>query len=133
MCFLVKLIRQSVQSLSHVQLFETPWTAAHQASLSITNSQCSNSCPSSWWCHTTISSPVVPFSTCFQYFPASGFFPMSLLIRWPKYWFHLQHQSFPWIFRTEAWSEHTYASFVPLKWKVYSKFWLEKKLIDYIE
>ena len=28
----------SVQSLSHVQLFETPWTAAHQASLSITNS-----------------------------------------------------------------------------------------------
>ena len=29
----------SVQSLSHVQLSETPWTAAHQASLSITNSQ----------------------------------------------------------------------------------------------
>ena len=30
---------QSVQSLSHVRLFETPWTAAHQASLSISNSQ----------------------------------------------------------------------------------------------
>ena len=30
---------RSVQSLCHVQLFETPWTAAHQASLSITNSQ----------------------------------------------------------------------------------------------
>ena len=38
---------------------------------------CSNSCPSSWWCHPTISSSVVPFSSCLQSFPASGFFPMS--------------------------------------------------------
>ena len=39
----------SVQSLSHVQLFATPWTAARQASLSFTNSRAySNSCPSSW-------------------------------------------------------------------------------------
>ena len=38
----------SVQSLSRVQLFATPWTAAHQASLSITTTgACSNSCPSS--------------------------------------------------------------------------------------
>ena len=37
---------------------------------------CSNSCPSSWWCHQTISSSVVPFS-CLQSFPASGSFPMS--------------------------------------------------------
>ena len=40
---------------------------------------CSNSCPSSHWCHPTISSPVVPFSSCLQYFPASGSFPMSQL------------------------------------------------------
>ena len=32
----------------------------------------SNSCPSSWWCHPTISSSVVPFSFCPQSFPASG-------------------------------------------------------------
>ena len=38
---------------------------------------CSNSCPSSWWCHPTISSPVIPFSSCLQSFPASGSFPMS--------------------------------------------------------
>ena len=38
---------------------------------------CSNSCPSSWWCHATISSSVVPFSSCLQSFPASGFFPVS--------------------------------------------------------
>ena len=38
---------------------------------------CSNSSPSSPWCHPTISSPVVPFSSCLQSFPASGSFPMS--------------------------------------------------------
>ena len=36
---------------------------------------CSYSCPSSWWCHPTISSSVIPF--CFQSFPASGSFPVS--------------------------------------------------------
>ena len=39
----------------------------------------SNSCPSSQWCHPTISSSVVPFSSCLQPFPASGSFPMSQL------------------------------------------------------
>ena len=68
----------SVQSLSHVWLFVTPWTAARQASLSITNSGVySNSCPSSWWCHPTMSSSVVPFSSHLQSFPASGSFQMS--------------------------------------------------------
>jgi len=38
---------------------------------------CSNSCPSSWWCHPTTSSSVVPFSFCLQSFPASGSFPVS--------------------------------------------------------
>ena len=37
----------------------------------------SNSCPSSQWCHPTISSSVVPFSSCLQSFPASGSFPTS--------------------------------------------------------
>ena len=41
---------------------------------------CSNSCPSSRWCHQTISSSVVPFSSCFQSFPTSGSFPMSQFI-----------------------------------------------------
>ena len=39
----------------------------------------SNSCPSSRWCHPTISSSVVPFSSCFQSFSASGSFPISQL------------------------------------------------------
>ena len=70
----------SVQLLSHVQLFATPWTAARQASLSITNSRSPPKPMSiSWWCHPTISSSVVPFSSCPQSFPASGSFPMSQL------------------------------------------------------
>ena len=40
---------------------------------------CSNSSPLSQWCHPTISSSVIPFSSCFQSFPASGSFPMSWL------------------------------------------------------
>ena len=49
---------------------------------------CSNSCPSSRWCHPTISSPILPFSSCLQSFPASGSFSNEsvLCIRWPKYW-----------------------------------------------
>ena len=40
---------------------------------------CSNSCPSSWWCHLTISYSVVLLSACLQSFPTSGSFPMSQL------------------------------------------------------
>ena len=40
---------------------------------------CSNACPLSQWCHPTISSSVVPFSSCLQSFPASETFPMSQL------------------------------------------------------
>ena len=39
---------------------------------------CSNWCSSSWWCHSTISSSVVPFFSCLQSFPASGSFPMRV-------------------------------------------------------
>ena len=42
----------------------------------------SNSCPSSRWCHSTISSSVVPFSSCPQSLPESGSFPMSQLFTW---------------------------------------------------
>ena len=41
-----------------------------------------NSCPSSRWCHPAISSSVVPFSSCPQYFPASGSLQMSQLFAW---------------------------------------------------
>ena len=41
-----------------------------------------NSCPLSWWYHPTISSSVIPFSSWFQSFPASGSFLMSQLFAW---------------------------------------------------
>jgi len=43
---------------------------------------CSKSCPSSWWCHPTIWSSVVPFSSCLQSYPSSGLFQ----------WFSSLHQ-----------------------------------------
>ena len=48
---------------------------------------CSNSHPLSQWCHPTISSSVIPFSSCIQSFPASVFSSESVLhIRWPQCW-----------------------------------------------
>ena len=80
---------QSVQSLSRVWLFATPWTAACQASLSITNSW-------SLLRLTSIESVMPsnhlilcrPFLILLQYLPALGFFSSEsvLCIRWPKYW-----------------------------------------------
>ena len=69
----------SVQLLSRVRHFATPWTAARQTSLSITNSRSLlNSYPSSQWYHPTIWSSVLPFS-CLQSSLASESFPVSQL------------------------------------------------------
>ena len=92
------------QLLSCVRLFATPWTAARQASLSLTNSQSPpNPCPLCQWCHPTISSSAVPFSSCLQSFPDQGLFQwVSSSYRVPKVLkLQLQHQSFQWIFRTD--------------------------------
>ena len=75
--------RCSVQSLSHVRLFVTPWIIALQASLSTpTPGVYSNSFPLSRWCHPAISSSVIPFSSCPQSLPASESFPISQLFAW---------------------------------------------------
>ena len=68
----------------YIRLFEIPWIAACQASLSfiISPRVCSNSCPVSQWCHPTISSSLTLFSSCPPSFPASGSFPMSWLFPW---------------------------------------------------
>ena len=67
-----------VQSLSYVRLFATPWTAALQASLSITNSWSLLKLMSiESVCHLAISSSVIPFSSHLQSFPVSGSFQMS--------------------------------------------------------
>ena len=54
-----------------------PWIAQNRLPCpSLSPRDCPNLCPSSRWCHPTISSSVFPFS-CFQSFPASGSFSMS--------------------------------------------------------
>ena len=88
----------SFQSLSRVRLFVTPLTAACQASLSITSSQrFLNSCPSGQWCHPTISSSVIPFSSCLQLSQHQGLFKwVSSLHQEAKILeFQLQHHWFP--------------------------------------
>ena len=67
-----------VQLLSHVWLFVTHGLQHTKFPCpSPTTGACSNSCPSSWWCHPTISSSVIPFSPCLQSSLESGSFPMS--------------------------------------------------------
>ena len=69
---------QSVQFLYRVRPLVTPWTAAHQASLSITNSRSLLKLMSiTLVMPSNHSSSVIPFSSCLQSFPASGSFPMS--------------------------------------------------------
>ena len=75
-----------VQSLSRVRLFETPWSAVHQASLLPTPGACSNSCepvmPSN---HLTLCRPLLLLPSIF---PSIRVFSEEsvLYIRWPKYW-----------------------------------------------
>ena len=94
----------SVQSCSHIpSLRPHGLQHARLPCPSPTPWACSNSCPSSWCCHPTISSSVVPFSSCLQSFSASGSFPRSLFFTsgGQSIGFQLQHQSFQWIFRTD--------------------------------
>ena len=85
----LRLLISSVQSLSHVRLFVTPWIAAHQASLSITNSQSLLKLMSIEsvmpynrliLCHPSLLPPSI--------FPSIRVFSneSTLRIRWPKYW-----------------------------------------------
>ena len=93
-----------VQSLSQAQLFATPWTAAQKASLSFNICwSLLNSCSLSRWCLPTISSSVIPFSSCLQSFPASASFLMSQFFTpgAKGLQLQLQHQSFQWIFRVD--------------------------------
>ena len=69
-----------VYSLNHIWLFETQGLQhARLPCASLLPRVCLNSCPLSRWCHPTISSSAVPFSSCLQSFPALGSFPMSRL------------------------------------------------------
>ena len=95
---MLKRLFSSVQSLSHVWLFATPWITTRQASLSITISRSSprltsieSVMPSS---HLILCRPLLllpPIPPSIRVFSSES----TLRMRWPKYWsFQLQHQSF---------------------------------------
>ena len=75
----IKLLRLSNQFSSFVSNSLLPHGLQHPRlpCPSPTSRVYPNSCPSSRWCHPTISSSVIPFSSCLQSFPASGSFPRS--------------------------------------------------------
>ena len=74
------LIFVVAQSLSHVDsLWPHGLQHARLPRPSLSPRVCSDSCPLSRWCRPTISSSVIPFSSCPQPFPASGSYPMSQL------------------------------------------------------
>ena len=92
----------SVQSVSCVWLFATPWTAVYQASLSVTNSGvCSNSCPSIWWCYPTISSLSSPSPPAPNLSQHQGLFQWVSSLHQVAKVLEFQLQSFQWTPRTD--------------------------------
>ena len=78
---LALLIYEHSVQFSHSVVSSSLWSHGLQHARlpcpSPTPGACSNSCPSTRWCHPTISSSAVPFSSCLQCFPTPGSFPMS--------------------------------------------------------
>ena len=144
----------SVHSLNHVQLFATPWTIYTRVpSPSPNPGACSNSSPASWWCHPTISSSFIPFSSCLQYFPASGSFlgswifasgdqsigasasasvlPMNIQDSFPlgwTGWISLQSKGLSKVFSNTTIQKHQLFGVLPFSWSnSYIHIWLLDK------
>ena len=81
--WLVYIVHQQSLSFSHYIVSDALWAHGLQHARlpcpSPTPGVYSNSCPLTWWCRPTISSSVVPFSSCLQSFPVSGSFQMGQL------------------------------------------------------
>ena len=75
----LKHVVVAIQSITQSCLALRPHRMQHTrlSCLSLSPGVCSNSCPSNWWCHPTVSVSVSPFSSSYQSFPASGSFPVS--------------------------------------------------------
>ena len=119
--FLYFLYFSSVQLLSHVQLFVTPWTAACQASLSITNSQ---SLPKLMFIESVMPSNHLilccPLLLLPSIFPSIRVFSneSALCIRWPKYWSFSFNIS---LSNTQDWSPLGWTGWISLQFKGLSR------------
>ena len=117
-----KITFSSVQSLSCVQLFGTPWIAAHQASLSITNSRSSpklmcikSVMPSSHLilCRPLLFLPPIP--------PASESFPMSQLFAWGGQTIGVSASASVLSMNTQDWSPLEWTGWISLQFKGFSR------------
>ena len=80
-----------------------------------------NSCPSSRWCHPAISSSVVPFSSCPQSLPASGYFPMSQLFAWGRQSIGVSASASVLPMNTQDWSPLEWTGWISLQSKGLSR------------
>ena len=122
----MNIFTASVQSLSHVQLFATPWTAAHQASLSITNS---------WSCLKFLSIMVMMPSNHLilcrlllippSIFPSIRVFSNEsvLRIRWPKYWLSASASVLP--MNIQDWFPLVLTGLISLQSKEHTSPWID--------
>ena len=111
----------SVQLLSQVRLFATPWIAARQASLSINPRVQPNPCPLSRQSHQAISSSVIPFSSCPQSLPASGSFPMIQLFAWGGQSIGVSASASVLPMNTQDWSPLGWTGWISLQYKGLSR------------
>ena len=90
----------------------------------------SNSCPSSQWCHPTISSSVIPFSSCPQSFSASGSFPMNQLYAWGGQSIGVSASASVLPINTQDWSPLGWTGCISLQckglWRVFSNTTVQK-------
>ena len=80
-----------------------------------------NSCPSSLWCHPTISSSVIPFSSCTQSLPASGSFPMSQIFSWDDQSIRVSALASVLPMNTQDWSPLEWTDWISLQSKGLSR------------
>ena len=81
----------------------------------------SNSCASSWWCHSAISSSVVAFSSCPHSLPTPGFFPMSQLFAWGGQSIRVTASASVLPMNTQDWSPLEWTGWISLQSKGLSK------------
>ena len=126
MCFIVKLIRPAVQCSSVTQLCPN---FCNPMDCSMPGFPVHHQLPELAQTHVLLVGDVIQLShpLLSSFLPAFNISQYQGLFQWVSsshqvgklLEFQLQHQSFQWKFRTEAWSEHAYALFFPLKWNVY--------------
>ena len=109
-------VAQSCLTFCNPMNHSRPGLPVHQQLLESTHP-----CPLSWWCHPTISSSVIPFSSCPQSLPGSGSFPMSQLFTWGGQSIEVSASASVLPMNTQGWSPLGWTGWIPLQSKGLSR------------